>query len=113
MKRPVRTAAITLLAAGLMAFFLRNASLERVWSELMGARRDRFVGAVLCTIVVYLVRVVRWRYLLRPIGRTRFRTAFRATIIGFALNSLLPGRVGEVARPFVLARSERLSAAAE
>ena len=112
MKRPVRTAAITLLAVGLMAFFLRNASLERVWSELLGARRDLFAGAVLCTVVVYLVRVVRWRYLLRPIGRTRFRTAFRATIIGFALNSLVPGRVGEVVRPFVLARSERLSAAA-
>ena len=112
MKRPVRTAAITLLAAGLMAFFLRNASLERVWTEMLGARRDLLAGGVLCTVVVYLVRVVRWRYLLRPIGRTRFRTAFRATIIGFAVNSLIPGRVGEVVRPFVLARSEGLSGAA-
>ena len=112
MKRSLRTAAVTLLAAGLMVFFLRNASLERVWSEMLGARPDLLAAAVLCTVAVYLVRVVRWRYLLRPIGRTRFRTAFRATIIGFALNSLIPGRVGEVARPIVLARSERLSAAA-
>ena len=112
MKRPVHTAAITLLAVGLMAFFLRNASLERVWSELLGARGDLLFGGVLCTVVVYLVRVVRWRYLLRPLGPTRFRTAFRATIIGFALNSLVPGRVGEVVRPYILARSEQLSAAA-
>lgn len=112
MKRHVRTAAIALLTAGLMAFFLRNASLERVWSELLGARRDLFAGGVLCTVVVYLVRVVRWRYLLRPIGPTRFYPALRATIIGFALNSLVPGRVGEVVRPVMLARSEGLSAAA-
>ena len=112
MKRPVRTAVITLLAAGLMAFFLRNASLERVWTELLGARRDLLAGGVLCTVVVYLVRVERWRTLLRPIAWTRFRPALRATIIGFAVNSLVPGRVGEVVRPFVLARSEGLSGAA-
>ena len=112
MKHAVRTAAVALLAAGLMAFFLRNASLERVWTELLGARRDLLAGGVLCTIVVYLVRVERWRNLLRPIAWIRFRPALRATIIGFAVNSLLPGRVGEVVRPFVLARSEGLSGAA-
>ncbi len=34
--------------------------------------------------------------LLAPIGPTRFRTAFRTTIIGFAASSLLPARAGEV-----------------
>ena len=112
MKHAVRTAAVTLLAAGLMAFFLRNASLEQVWTELLGARRDLLAGGMLCTVVVYLVRVERWRNLLRPIAWIRFRPALRATIIGFAVNSLIPGRVGEVVRPFVLARSEGLSGAA-
>ena len=111
MKGPIHTAVATLLAVGLMAFFLRNASLERVWSEVLAARGDLFAGGVLCTIVVYLVRVQRWRCLLRPIARIRFRPAFRATIIGFAVNSLIPGRVGEVVRPFVLARSEGLRGA--
>ena len=112
MKRPVRTAIVTLLAVALMAFFLRNASLERVWTELLGVRRDLLAGGVLCTAVFYLVRVERWRVLLRPIARVRFRPALRATLIGFAVNSLVPGRVGEVVRPFVLARSEGLSGAA-
>ena len=95
-----------------MAFFLRNASLSRVWSEVIGARWDLLLAGVALTLVAYLLRVERWRHLLRPIGRTRFSSAFRATVIGFAVNTLLPGRVGEVVRPFVLARREHLSATA-
>jgi uncharacterized protein (TIRG00374 family) len=52
---------------------------------------------------------VRWQYLLAPIGPTRFRTAFRTTIIGFAALSLLPARVGDLLRPYLLARQEGLS----
>ena len=38
--------------------------------------------------------------------------AFRTTVIGFAATFLLPGRVGEVLRPYLLARQEGFSAAA-
>lgn len=112
MKRPARTATVTLLAAGLMAFFLRNASLRQVWTEVTGARGDLLAGGAACIVVVYLVRVERWRCLLRPIARIRFYPALRATVIGFALSSVMPGRIGEFARAFVLARGERLSGAA-
>ncbi len=47
-----------------------------------------------------------------PIGRARFGPAFRATVIGFTATFLLPGRVGEVLRPYLLARKEGFSAAA-
>ena len=46
------------------------------------------------TGMTYWLRAVRWQYLLAPIGPTRFRTAFRATIVGFAASFLLPARAG-------------------
>jgi uncharacterized protein (TIRG00374 family) len=55
---------------------------------------------------------VRWQHLLAPIGPTRFRTAFRTTIIGFAALSVLPARAGDLLRPYLLARQEGLSAPA-
>ena len=55
---------------------------------------------------------MRWRYLLRPVGRVGFNAAFRAVVMGFAATSVLPGRVGELLRPYVLARTARLSASA-
>ena len=112
MSRHVRPVVITVLALGLMAFFLRNADLQRVWGELGNARPDLLAAAGVLAFASYLLRAERWRRLLQPVGRTSFRATLRATVIGFAANTLFPGRVGEVARPYVLARREQLSVAA-
>lgn len=103
---------MTALAVGLLAIFLRNADLTRVWAEMQSARADLLVVSVLLTFVMYLVRAERWQYLLQPLGSTRFWVAFRTTVIGFAASFLLPARAGEVLRPYLLAREERLSATA-
>jgi uncharacterized protein (TIRG00374 family) len=112
MRSQIRVLLIVSLTVGLMAFFLHSANLGRVWQELLGSRWDLVTAAFGLTVVAYLLRVVRWRLLLEPIGHTQFSTAFRATVMGFAASSLLPGRVGEVLRPWVLARRESWSATA-
>ena len=112
MARHARIVVVTLLAVGLLAFFLRNADPGRVAHELGNARRDLLAGGGALSAAVYLLRAERWRRLLRPIAPVSFRAALRATIIGFAANSLFPGRVGELLRPYALARREQLSAAA-
>lgn len=95
-----------------MAFFLRNADMAGVWAETRRARPGHLALALLVTAVTYVLRALRWQYLLAPIGRTHFGVAFRMTVIGFAGNFLLPARAGEVLRPYLLARKERLSATA-
>ncbi len=97
---------------GLVALFLRNANLDRVLAEIGRARPGLLVIALLITALTYLLRAVRWQFLLHPIGETRFSVVFRATVIGFAASALLPARVGEFLRPYLLARSERLSVTA-
>jgi uncharacterized protein (TIRG00374 family) len=67
---------------------------------------------VILALASYVVRTVRWQYLLEPLGQTRFWVAFRATIIGFAASTVLPARAGEVLRPYLLARREGLDVAA-
>ena len=112
MRARVRTALILLLTFGLLAFFFRNADMVGVWAETRRARPDLLGLAVLVTGVTYVLRALRWQYLLAPIGRARFGPAFRATVIGFAASFLLPARAGEVIRPYLLARKEGLSATA-
>ena len=112
MRSHIRTIIIVSLMVGLMWFFLRNADLARVWEEVRRARWDLLTVGLMLMLGSYLIRVARWRHLLRPVGQTRFSSAFRATAMGFAANAVMPGRVGEVLRPFALARRERLSAAA-
>jgi uncharacterized protein (TIRG00374 family) len=112
MRRRVRSLVILLLTLGLLAFSLRNADLRGVWSEVRAAEPLPLAIALGATLLTYALRALRWQYLLAPIGATRFVNAFRTTVIGFAASFLLPARAGEVIRPYLLARRERLSATA-
>jgi uncharacterized protein (TIRG00374 family) len=112
MRAHLRTIIILACTAGLLALFLRQANLADVWNEIQRASLWDLAGALLMTALMYVVRAWRWRSMLLPLATVRFSTAFRTTVIGFAANSLLPARAGEVLRPYLLARREGLSAAA-
>jgi uncharacterized protein (TIRG00374 family) len=110
MRPRVRTVLILLLTVALLAYFLRDADMREVWAETRRADARDLLLALATTCAAYLLRALRWQYLLAPIGGSRFSTAFRTTVIGFAASALLPARAGEVIRPYLLARREGLSA---
>ncbi|HXH07720.1 MAG TPA: lysylphosphatidylglycerol synthase transmembrane domain-containing protein [Vicinamibacterales bacterium] len=109
MRTRLRTLAILLLTAGLLTLFFRGVDGAEVWREMRRARLSLVGAAVLATVAVYLLRALRWQYLLQPLGHARFGVAFRTTVIGFAASTLLPARAGEVIRPWLLARREGFS----
>jgi hypothetical protein len=108
----LRTILVSVLAIALFAWFLRHANLADVWVQVGRARVELLIAGFLAVIVTYVVRAYRWQFLLHPIGPTRFRTALRTTVIGFAALGVLPARAGDVLRPYLLARQERLSMSA-
>ena len=112
MRDHLRVVVVVGLTIALMAFFLRSADLGAVWSEIRRSRLDLVALSMLAVVLSYVLRIRRWQMLLAPIGQVGFGAAGRATAIGFATTALLPGRLGEVVRPYLLARAERLSASA-
>lgn len=107
-----RTLLVSLLAVAVFAWFLSHANLAEVWAQVQRARVDLLLASFGAVVLTYVIRAWRWRYLLKPIGPTRFRTAFRTTVIGFAALGVLPARAGDVLRPYLLARQEGLSVSA-
>jgi glycosyltransferase 2 family protein len=105
----LRTVVIVGLTVALLWYFFRNVQLSEVWRELRGANLPLILATVGATFVTYVFRTWRWQLLLLPVGRARFGPALRATVIGFTAIFLLPGRVGEVLRPYLLSREERLN----
>jgi uncharacterized membrane protein YbhN (UPF0104 family) len=103
--------AMAALTAALVWWFFRSVQFADVWAAIRHAHLGLVAAALLVTLQTYLFRAWRWQALLRPIGRARFRNAFRTTVIGFAATYVLPGRVGEVLRPYLLARAEGWNAA--
>jgi len=110
MRSWLRTALVAVLGLGLVTLFLWNANLHDVWRAVTRARMELVALAVGVTGLTYLLRAIRWQFLLRPVGHVRLANAFRTTVIGFAANTVLPARAGEVLRPWLLARKEGLSA---
>jgi uncharacterized protein (TIRG00374 family) len=55
-----------------------------------------------------MLRAVRWQIILASSCPTRFWRAFHPMMIGFMINCVLPGRLGEVARPVILHKEEKV-----
>jgi uncharacterized protein (TIRG00374 family) len=65
---------------------------------------------ILPTVVVvllsFVLRAYRWQVILKSTGEVSFWNAYHPLMIGFMINSVLPGRVGEIARPVILKKQE-------
>lgn len=109
---PWHAVLIALLTIGLVAVFLRSINLREAWRATMASDVRWIIAGIVVTMQTYALRAWRWQVLLRPIGHARFRPAFRATVVGFAASFLMPARIGEVLRPYMLARHEGLDPAA-
>ena len=88
---------------------MRDVHVGEVLHELRGASGLGFVAAMAVTILGFWLRAVRWRYFVNVGRRLSLDALFSATMIGFMANNVLPFRLGEFVRPWVLARRERLS----
>ena len=58
---------------------------------------------------IHFLRVVRWAPLLSPLGEVDFKTLNRVSGVGFMYLFILPLRLGELARPYLLAQSTSIS----
>ncbi len=66
-----------------------------------------FYGLVL-TYIAYALRAVRWRIFLNPVRKTTAARLLAPQYLGFAALALL-GRAGEMIRPYIIAKKERLT----
>lgn len=100
------------ISVGLSAFFLYFAVRGVEWSQAFEAlhRANYFlmVPVALVSIWTLIIRAQRWRIFLRPLGVPPLRSLVAATNIGFMANMVLPARVGEVIRPVLVSRREKL-----
>ena len=99
-----------LLTVLLLWWVLRDVSVAEVWARVREADPWLLTGAVVAATFSFVLRAWRWKVLLEPSHPdTRFETRFGSVCIGFAVNNLLPARLGEFARAYALSRTEDLN----
>lgn len=108
----LRGTAVALLTAGLLFLFFRGIEITRVWGHIRNIHPGYLLFFAAGLMLQQWLRGYRWAILLRPRKASiRPLTLMNFTLIGFLINSLLPGRLGEPARGILVARKENFKAA--
>lgn len=101
------------LTIAFLVLFLRSFDLKAAGESLRGANPWLLVAAIVLNLLAYPVRAWRWRHLMAPIRENiGLYNLTSTTLIGFMVTFLVPMRLGEVVRPVLLARRERVSSSA-
>lgn len=111
-KKAVRIGVSLALMVVLLAVFLWNVDFQEVGRSLAGADLTMLIAASLVAILAYWMRALRWQFILLPVGRVRHSSVVITTAVGYAALSLLPARMGDLIRPLLLARREKIPASA-
>jgi uncharacterized protein (TIRG00374 family) len=89
---------------------LRGEDPSEIIAQISQANPWYFLGSVFVGTAGYFVRALRWKVLLHPLKPdTAVRSRFAGVSIGFAVNNIVPARLGEIARAFALTRVEPIS----
>lgn len=86
-----------------------------LWPYLRAVPRDLSIAAwaipaYLATLVPYhLTRAGRWHALVRPLGPVPLGVTLRVSLAGYMWIALLPFRLGELARPLLLAQRSTIT----
>jgi uncharacterized protein (TIRG00374 family) len=97
------------LTVVLLYFFGRSVAWREVPAHITNVNVPLFLLAVLLSALHFVTRAIRWHVLVaRKKLDVRLRNLVAANVVGFTVNVVFPGRLGELAKPLYLARKESL-----
>lgn len=95
-----------IISIGALYYALRSVPITDLTQYLTTINYIWIIPAILIGIISLLIRVLRWQIILKSTKLLDFFKVFHPLMIGFMLNLILPGRVGEIARPAILSQKE-------
>ena len=98
--------AISLIA---LAIAFRQVHLKEVWAALAGVNTWLLAASLLPLLLFLVLRAYRWRILFHPKRGLRVRNLLVVINIGYLLSNILPARLGDVARAYLIGDTEEVS----
>ena len=101
------------LGMGVSTFFLvilaLSVDLEEITSALEAANYIYVIPAVGLYFIAVYFRSLRWQFLLASLKSLPVSRVYPVVVIGYMANNLLPARLGELVRSYLLAQREKVS----
>ena len=95
------------LLVGVIAIFWFGweLNLDELLEILQAVKIEWVALAAVILLAEFVIRALRWSVLLRPMGfEIPLKLLFSAQVIGASLNTILPLRAGEVAKPLLVSQ---------
>lgn len=99
------------IALVFLVIFFRGTDFSGIGTVLQTTNYWFLLPALGFYFVGVFVRAVRWHFLLRSIKQIGYARLFQVTIIGYMANDLLPFRIGELVRAYIMGETEQISKA--
>ncbi len=97
-----------LLSAAALYLSFRNVPFADLATYLTTINYFWILPAVFIALISFVIRTLRWQFILGAAHTISFWQAFYPLMIGFMLNCILPGRIGELARPAILQKKDNI-----
>lgn len=104
MKRTTITIIGWLISITLLAVLAAKINFHELWQGITKARWGYLISAAAINIVVVALRTIRWQWLMKPEKETNFWGIFKASMMGFAGNNVLPARGGDWFKIYLLGK---------
>lgn len=98
-----------LISAVFLYLAFRQVDIPEMVDALSKANYWWLVPGVAFMFISLVIRAIRWRLFLLPIGHVPFKKLYSAMMIGYMANNVFPLRLGEVLRALAIGKSANIS----
>ena len=95
-----------LLSAGGLYLAFRNVPFDELLSYFAVINYWWLLPSFGLVMLSFIFRALRWQIIVGSVSRIDFWSSFHPLMIAFMINCVLPGRIGELARPVLLKKNE-------
>ncbi len=97
-----------IFSAFALYFAFRNVPFSQLIDYLYTINYIWVIPSIIIVLLSFIARAYRWQVILASSHKIGFWQAFHPLMIGFMLNCILPARLGELARPAILLKNQKI-----
>jgi uncharacterized protein (TIRG00374 family) len=106
-KNTIRIVVSLVIGILLLVALIWWTGIDKIGATIGSASPLWLAASAVLVIPTYLLKAIRWKLLLAPVKKTvRISNTFWSTAVGSMINILIPIRIGEFARAYILGEKE-------
>lgn len=109
MRESTKISISVVIGAFFLLLALNNVEFHKMKEALRNAAYIYLPVGVALSLVTNVLRSYRWKSVLRPIQNVGILSLFSGVAIGYMVNNLLPARLGEFVRAYILGKNKKIS----